>query len=127
MLTSQLFAGDALLGRIAAGSPDRISTTQNRNAPAVGKVQQALLIWDPDSLPVHGADSDYGPETAAAVHRFKVEELGVAAPIDDVGPQTVLRLDAIALADEQPEPGAVRIRRDIWMLQPTAEIGRAHV
>jgi len=43
MLTSQLFAGDALLEAIAADGPERISTTQNASSPSVGKVQQALL------------------------------------------------------------------------------------
>ena len=121
MLQSQLLGGDALLERIAGGSPERISTTQNRLDPAVGKVQQALLLWRDDLLPVHGADSEYGDETAAAVVTFKTEELGVIAPIPDVGPGTVQRLDEIAFAAEQPVvPPSPRVRRDIWRLQPTA-------
>ncbi len=102
MLISQLFAGDDLLQRIANDEPDRISQTQNRTAPAVAKVQTALLIWRPDVLPVHGADGDYGPETAAAVVRFKAEELGVPPEdiINDVGPRTVDRLDEIAFVSE---------------------------
>ena len=102
MLISQLFAGDDLLQRIANDEPDRISQTQNRTAPAVAKVQTALLIWRPDVLPVHGADGDYGPETVAAVVRFKAEELGVPPEdiINDVGPRTVDRLDEIAFVSE---------------------------
>ena len=66
------------------------------------KVQQALLIRDPGCLPVSGADGAFGGESAAAVHSFKVEELGVeeSQVIDDVGPLTVRRLDEIARAAE---------------------------
>ncbi|GAA2108523.1 tyrosinase family protein [Microlunatus panaciterrae] len=124
MLTSQLFAGDPLLESIADGGPERISRSQHRHDPAVGKVQTALLVWDPGCLPQFGADSDYGDETAGAVRRFKIEELGVPAGqvIDDVGPQTVIRLDAIQAAAEQPPPApaGILVRRDVWRLQPTA-------
>jgi phosphatidylserine/phosphatidylglycerophosphate/cardiolipin synthase-like enzyme len=113
MLTSQLFAGDALLQAIAddlgqevtASSP-RISRTQNRQDPAVQKVQIALLGWDPDCLPQFGADGDYGDESAQAVARFKKDVLLVPEDeiIDDVGPQTVITLDGIQAALEQPVP-----------------------
>lgn len=109
MLSSALFAGDPLLEAIAADG-DRISRTRHQDDPAVLKVQRALLIWDPECLPLHGADGTYGDETAQAVARFKVEVIGVPPPsvVDDVGPQTVLRLDAIAAEHEPPaEPGAV--------------------
>jgi len=98
---SQLFNGDQLLIDVAEDR-DRISRTQHRNDPAVGKVQSALLIWDPGCLPQFGADGDYGDETAGTVARFKAEELGVppAEIIDDVGPRTVQRLDEIAAIDE---------------------------
>ncbi|OHV30404.1 MULTISPECIES: peptidoglycan-binding domain-containing protein [Pseudofrankia] len=101
-MLSQLFAGDDLLDRIARGGSERISQTQNATHPAVRKVQAALLIWDHTCLPVHGADGTFGGETAAAVHRFKVEVLAVppADLFDDVGPKTVVRLDQIAAADE---------------------------
>jgi len=98
---SQLFTGDQVLIDVAEDR-DRISRTQHRNDPAVGKVQTALLIWDPSCLPRFGADSDYGDETAGTVARFKAEELGVppAEIVDDVGPRTVRRLDEIAAIDE---------------------------
>ena len=109
---STLFQGDQLLQAIAddapaaGGSLTRISQTQNRNDPAVMKVQLALLDWRPDALPEHGADGDYGGESAGAVHRFKAEELGVPEGeiINDVGPLTVQRLDAIRAAAEGPAP-----------------------
>jgi phosphatidylserine/phosphatidylglycerophosphate/cardiolipin synthase-like enzyme len=113
VLGSQLFAGDALLQAIAddldqpvtAASP-RISRTQNRRDPAVGKVQIALLGWRPDCLPTFGPDGDYGDETAGAVARFKLEVLQVPAAeiIDDVGPRTVIALDEIQAGLERPEP-----------------------
>jgi phosphatidylserine/phosphatidylglycerophosphate/cardiolipin synthase-like enzyme len=113
MLTSKLFAGDALLQAIAddldqpitANSP-RISRTRNRNDPAVKKIQLALLGQDPNCLPQFGADGHYGDETAAAVARFKADILLVPPDqiIDDVGPQTVLKLDELQAALEQPMP-----------------------
>ncbi|GGB92117.1 phospholipase D-like domain-containing protein [Cellulomonas carbonis] len=105
MLVSQLFAGDPVLEAVAADT-DRISRTRHRKAPAVGKLQQALLLHDPACLPRFGADGDYGDETAGAVRRFKIDVLGVpeAEVIDDVGPRTVLALDAIQAAAEAPPP-----------------------
>jgi len=103
MLQSALFAGDSLLQDIADNVGGvRISRHENANAPAVLKVQQALLIRDPSCLPISGADGAFGGESAAAVHRFKVDELGVeeSQVIDDVGPLTVQRLDEIARASE---------------------------
>ena len=109
---SALFQGDPLLQAIAddvhtpGGGLIRISRTQNQTDPAVQKVQLALLDWRPDCLPQFGADGGYGEEAAGAVHRFKAEELGVPEGeiIDDVGPLTVQRLDAIRAAAEEPEP-----------------------
>ncbi len=123
MLTSQLFAGDPLLQRIADGGPERISRFQNATDPAVAKVQRALLLWDAAALPVHGADGTYGQETAQAVVRFKVLELQVPQGqlFDDVGPRTVVRLDEIAKAAEPPvtpvEPQPF-VRQDVYALQP---------
>ena len=102
MLHSTLFANDPLLEQIAIdANGQRISTSQNRHDPAVRKIQQALLLWDPSCLPVYGIDGDYGSETAEAVRRFKVEVIRVQGTVyKDVGPQTVLWLDRIAMADE---------------------------
>src|SRR5215210_6691471 len=96
-MLSDLFSGDAILQAVLEDR-DRISQTQHRFGEATFKVQTALLIWDPTCLPLHGADSDYGSETAAAVVRFKAEELLVppAQIVNDVGPRTVARLDEIA-------------------------------
>lgn len=103
-MLSQLFAGDVLLDQIADDRA-RISRTQHADDPAVGKIQTALLIWDPGCLPSFGADGNYGNETAQAVVRFKRDELGVPPQsiVDDVGPETVKRLDQIALAAEGAE------------------------
>ncbi len=118
MLTSTLFANDPLLEQIAIdANGQRISTTQNRHDPAVRKVQQALLLWAPNCLPQFGADGDYGAESAEAVRRFKVEVIGVQGQVfNDVGPQTVLWLDSIALAHEQNLAAAARIAElDQWL------------
>jgi hypothetical protein len=103
-MLSQLFGGDQVLEEVAADR-DRISRTQHQDDPAVGKVQVALLIRDPTCLPQFGADGNYGDETAGAVARFKVDELGVPPEevIDDVGPRTVIRLDEIAAVAEGRE------------------------
>ena len=113
MLTSQSFAGDPLLEAIAAGGPERISRFQNSTHPAVLKVQQALLLWDAAALPLHGADGIYGQESASAVVRFKVVELQVPAGqlFDDVGPQTVNRLDEIAGPPSRRSPSPSPSRR----------------
>jgi hypothetical protein len=96
VLSSELFFGDALLQAIA-DDRDRISRNQHPTDPAVLKLQTALLVWDPDCLPVSGADGIYEDETAAAVVRFKIEVIGVSpdAVIDDVGPRTVITLDGM--------------------------------
>lgn len=100
-MLSQLFHGDPVLQAVL-DDQDRISRTQHATEPVVGKVQTALLIWDPTCLPNDGADSKYGDETAGAVVRFKAEVLGVPPDeiFDDVGPLTVERLDQIAAAAE---------------------------
>ncbi len=119
-MLSTLFQGDALLQAIADDQA-RISRSVNNSGPSVTRIQTALLSWDPGSLPQFGADGDYGDETAAAVHRFKVDELHVpeAEVIDDVGPQTIVRLDQIQAAHEAPPPPpATFVRRDVWGLQP---------
>jgi hypothetical protein len=59
-LLSSSFAGDPLLTKIAAASPDRISKTQNANGPSVLRIQLALLEWDPGILPVAGPTATTG-------------------------------------------------------------------
>jgi peptidoglycan hydrolase-like protein with peptidoglycan-binding domain len=141
MLSSVLFANDPLLEQIAMdaiamdGTRVRIATTRNRQDPAVRKIQKALLIWDPKCLPKYRDDGDYGSETAAAVTRFKREYIHAEEPIyNDVGPQTVLWLDRIAMVDEnhralsseimlppliEPSPGTDAIAPDgFWIPIP---------
>jgi tyrosinase len=124
VLTSQLFQNDAVLQAIADDN-DRMSRHRHSHSESARKVQTALLTWDPTALPRFGADGKYGDETAAAVRRFKIDELGVAPRdvIDDVGPRTVIRLDEIqAAAETPPAPPAstLFIRRDVWTLQAAA-------
>ena len=77
LLSSQLFAGDPLLEAIAADGPQRISTFQNQNDPAVAKVQQALLLSGvPTCCPSAGTDGHYGSETAAAVTSSRLTNSG---------------------------------------------------
>ncbi len=125
MLTSNLFRGDPLLQAVA-DDHDRISRIRHQRDPAVKKVQLALLDWDPGCLPASGADGVYGRETAAAVHKFKVDELHVpeGSVVDDVGPQTVLRLDALQTARDgatpvtiDPDPDRSRVL-DEWLGPP---------
>ena len=68
------------------------------------KIQQALLD-EGFSLPNHGADSQYGPETADAVSKFKTSQQ--LFPDDGVvGVKTMTTLDAI-FVDEVPFPTPV--------------------
>ncbi len=111
MLTSQLFAGNALLEAIAADR-DRISRERHPSDPAVQLIQTALLHRDQTCLPVHGADGQYGDETAAAVVRFKVDVLGVdpASVIDDVGPRTAVALDQLERTSTAPAADDLELR-----------------
>ena len=121
MLSSRLFQGDAVLQAIA-DDKDRMSRHKHAHGEPARKIQTALLAWKPDVLPKFGADGHYGDETATAVHRFKVEELGVgpAGVIDDVGPRTVIRLDEIQKAAETPPASTLFVRRDVWTVQSAA-------
>jgi hypothetical protein len=121
VLSSRLFQGDAVLQAIADDN-DRMSRHKHARGDSVRKIQTALLTWKPGILPRFGADGGYGDETAAAVRRFKVEELGVApgSVADDVGPRTVIRLDEIQKASETPPAATLFVRRDVWTLQANA-------
>lgn len=118
MLNSNLFINDPLLAQIAVSlDHQRISKTQNHTDPAVRKVQQALLKWNPGCLPRCGADGHYGDETSQAVLRFKKDMMLADEPVSDgVDPLTVRWLDAVALAHEQ-ERGFSRRAADLdaWL------------
>ena len=128
MLTSQLFAGEPLLQAIAddldqpiTGSNPRISQQVNRNDTGVRQIQIALLNQDPQALPLHGADGDYGEETAQAIVRFKRDVLLVPPEemVDDIGPRTVLKLDELQTLLETPDPPPpppVEARPEEWLL-----------
>lgn len=120
MLKSRLFSGDAVLQAVADDN-DRISRHRHAVSESTRRLQTALLTWRTDALPKFGADGQYGDETAAAVKRFKIEELGVAAKdaLDDVGPRTVNRLDEIQAAAEAPPASTLFVRRDVWTLSTT--------
>lgn len=91
-LQSQLFAGDPNLEAAATSDPKHI--TPGSRGAHVGKIQQALNQIDGAGLTV---DSQYGPNTAAAVAEFKRKRniLNFAGKIDDiVGIKTMAALDA---------------------------------
>ncbi|MFI1370137.1 S8 family serine peptidase [Streptomyces griseochromogenes] len=105
MFLSQLFQGEPILEAVAQNET-RINKQLNNEFAPVNRLQRALLVWDPDSLPRFGADGDYGDETASAVTRFKQDVLVVPADelIADVGPRTVWRLDEISYgAQDHPQ------------------------
>ncbi|KPI32338.1 Phospholipase D-like domain containing protein [Actinobacteria bacterium OV320] len=68
--------------------------------PAVEKVQQALLALG-HSLPLHGADGVFGPETGQAVSQFKAAN-GIAPTDPVVGKGTMLTLDAKFAGELRP-------------------------
>ena len=95
----------------------------------IRKIQQALLDLG-YSLPIHGADSTYGPETAAAVSQFKTDQK--ISPDDGVvGPQTMAALDAIFVEEPSPfspppsRPGDVLLDDFIEALQDAASANSA--
>ena len=108
---SALFQGDRLLQAIAGdsptaeGIPTRITPERSDKHPAVRKLQQALLDWDPSCLPLLGITGTYGGESVAGVRRFKRVELGRSELeiTDEVSPMTVRRLDTIRAVGENKE------------------------
>jgi peptidoglycan hydrolase-like protein with peptidoglycan-binding domain len=59
---------------------------RNDTGNAVGKMQDGLLAWNPDSLPISGADGDYGAETEAAVGKYqKAADLDTTADFGTLG------------------------------------------
>lgn len=50
---------------------DEMVLTKGMEIPAVKRFQECLLAWNPEALPEHGADGDFGAETADWVGRFQ--------------------------------------------------------
>lgn len=89
-LTAPRFSGDPVLE--AVYDNERLLRVGNRG-PAVRKLQQALLDSGM-SLPRHGVDGIFGPETKAAVEDFQHASGLLGANVDGiVGPTTMGWLD----------------------------------
>jgi peptidoglycan hydrolase-like protein with peptidoglycan-binding domain len=56
---------------------DEMVLSKESGGPAVKRFQECLLVWNPEALPEHGADGDFGSETADWVGRFQ-EAFGLA-------------------------------------------------
>ncbi len=98
-LLSQLFSGDRQL--LAAATSDRGHITPGARGPHVAKIQEALNRVGGAKLAV---DSQYGPQTAAAVVVFKTRRniLNTSGRIDNiVGIKTVAALDSELSARER--------------------------
>ncbi len=63
---------------------DEMAFRRNDTGFSITRMQQALLVWKPSSLPEFGADGDYGAESEAAVRDYQL-----AAQLDQVA-DTVL-------------------------------------
>ena len=50
---------------------DEMVLKKGMENPAVKRFQECLLAWDESALPIHGADGDFGSETAEWVGRFQ--------------------------------------------------------
>lgn len=91
------FTGDAAIAKVLDGSAPLPA-----HAPAVTKIQQALLDLM-FALPRWGADGDFGDETRAALRAFQRWQR--IRPGGELSPLTMLALDEAA-----PAPGTVAIR-----------------
>ncbi|WP_435109912.1 peptidoglycan-binding domain-containing protein [Nocardiopsis synnemataformans] len=56
--------------------------------------QEQILIWDPDELPVFGADGDYGGEMSTAVANFQTA-YGLVPVDGEIGPETGAAMDLV--------------------------------
>ena len=56
---------------------DEMVLSKGSGGPGVKRFQECLLVWNPEALPKHGADGDFGSETADWVGRFQ-ETFGLA-------------------------------------------------
>jgi peptidoglycan hydrolase-like protein with peptidoglycan-binding domain len=50
---------------------DEMVISKGMENPAVKRFQECLLLWNAEALPKHGADGDFGNETAEWVGRFQ--------------------------------------------------------
>jgi hypothetical protein len=50
---------------------DEMVLAQGMENAAVKRFQECLLAWNPDALPKHGADGDFGAETVEWVGQFQ--------------------------------------------------------
>lgn len=59
--------------------------TRGSNGTAVERIQKFILAWNPEALPKHGADADYGSETIEWVKKYQ-EAMGlpVTGTIDGI-------------------------------------------
>lgn len=102
-LRSDRFRGDPTLEACAA---DRARLGPPASGDSVRRVQQALIDLGFD-LGATGADAAYGPKTAAAVRKFKVDHTLGFTQYGDVGPRTMQTLDDLFSGrgpDQEPEP-----------------------
>lgn len=89
-LTATRFAGNAMLEG-ALDNTKVVSRKDNSSGTHVRLIQESLLAQG-YTLPVHGADGDFGTETEAAVRSFQID--AGAVKLDGiVGPETMGLLD----------------------------------
>jgi peptidoglycan hydrolase-like protein with peptidoglycan-binding domain len=109
VLTSNRFTGDTELTAVLngglrlgnAGTPPFPAPVLSRG-PSIRKVQQALIDIG-YSLPVFGADGEFGSETGNAVVTFKADwHLSPRDPV--IGSKTINALDKEMIALERPAP-----------------------
>lgn len=55
----------------SAVQKDEMVLSNGAGGPGVKRFQRCLLVWDPEALPKHGADGDFGAETVDWVGRFQ--------------------------------------------------------
>ncbi len=85
---------------------DDMGLRRNDTGNAVARMQQGLLAWHDDSLPVFGADGDYGAETEAAVTDYQeAADLDTTQDFDTLGVADPTTL-ALILSNLPGEPGS---------------------
>ncbi|MGH8871089.1 MAG: M15 family metallopeptidase [Acidimicrobiia bacterium] len=64
---------------------DEMVLSKGSEGPGVKQFQECLLVWNAEALPEHGADGDFGSETADWVGRFqKAFGLAITGKVDGV-------------------------------------------